>query len=109
METPKIKTLAKIREEAHFNGLSKSKTAKEMGELTVVGLGYVSSIVIDHIIEDRATLHTSLVAAVEGRKLAKDDYEKSGFYTYSDFTEHRHTHNQALDDTLTIINSIFKK
>ena len=47
--------------------------------------------------QDRAALHTSLVAAVEGKK--KQIWSEVDEVDY----------NQALDDTLTIINSIFKE
>lgn len=58
----------------------------------------------------RTTLHTSLVAAVEGKR--KVENVTSHVETHDNFIVRNSEcvgYNQALNDTLTIINSIFKE
>lgn len=71
---------------------------------------YLDASLIEHIrplvYQDRASLHTNLVAAVEGKKrpISVDDLAVNDIHeVYKD------GYNAALDDTLTIINSIFKE
>lgn len=100
METPKIKSVPELVDaiddaihEASGDYISYSAENKVKAVIT----------------QDRASLHTSLVAAVEGKK--EDAIKHPAQYLGDPRRSEGHNtgYNQALDDTLTIINSIFKE
>ena len=67
-----LKTIASLKDDAHLTGLSKSKQGKELGEMTAVGLGHVSTIVGDIL-----TQHThSIIEMIEGIKPKHEEGEK---------------------------------
>ncbi len=108
----KLKTVEEVATETWaliYEGLMKDKV-KFPNNFDGIGAAYGGyARIIEAITQDRQSLHTSLVAAVEGIKLTKEDYEKSDFATYSAFCAYMNTHNATVTKTLTIINSIFKE
>ena len=98
-ETQRVRSVEEVARtieyEIQINGLWKEDSVGFAG-LTQDGKLTVASV----ITQDRTSIHTSLVAAVESKKLGLElDMTISQINSY----------NQALDDTLTIINSIFKE
>lgn len=85
METPKIKSVEEVAEMWTEDDEKDVKTAIKVA-----------------VHQDRKQIHTSLVAAVEGDK-------KSMGMEINISNEYKLGYRQALDDTLTIINSIFKE
>ena len=77
----------------------------KQGELTVLPYGYLATAIKETLTQDRHSLHTSLVAAVEERRikdLPSSVKDPAGFCKVIG-------NNQACDKFLTIINSIFKE
>lgn len=99
-ETQRVRSVEEISKEQHIKWLGKAETAqfKDSGEMTVLPYGYLGQAITETLNQDRTSIHTSLVAAVEGKR--KD---------IRNYPTELDVYNQALDDTLTIINSIFKE
>ncbi len=86
METPKIKSVEELAK-------------KYVSLCDIIHDGEAYKEMEKAITQDRASIHTSLVAAVEGKKYTEDQGIDAEMESY----------NAALDDILTIINSIFKE
>ena len=96
METPKIKRPHEVAE------MPRAIYLYERGELTP---SEVQKIATKAITQDRASLHTSLVAAVEGKRIKT----KIGDFESTALNLEKLYFNKGLDAALTIINSIFKE
>lgn len=99
-----LRTVEEVTGKTHLKWLEKSQTANlpKYGELTVLPYGFLSQAVNEVLTQDRLAISTALMEALEGKRktirqeINIDDHYKLGY-------------NQALEDTLTIINGIFKE
>ena len=92
MSTP----LEVIEKGVHMKGLEKSKNAKECGDLTVLPLGYLSSIHKDQTLELLQALHDEL----DGKKRkvwSELEFSKLGFMEMHQASKDV-SYNQAIQD-----------
>jgi len=101
MSTP----LEVIQKGVHMKGLEKSKNAKECGDLTVLPLGYLSSIHKDQTLELLQALHDEL----EGNRLTVDDFENSVYGRYPEFCAGMNQQNQFIQDQQDNLQALIKK
>jgi hypothetical protein len=92
MSTP----LEVIEKGVHMKGLEKSKNAKECGDLTVLPLGYLSSIHKDQTLELLQALYDEL----EGKRGMKSGDEKAQYFW--------HGHSQAIQDQKDNLQALIK-
>jgi len=99
MSTP----LEVIQEGVHMKGLEKSKNAKECGDLTVLPLGYLSSIHKDQTLALLQALHDEL----EGKKMVVEmalgnPKAMAALRGYNDSIQDQQDNLQALMDKIQV-------
>lgn len=99
METPKKEKIEEVVDIAILNLIFSGLSFEQIGKLP----DWLLKNIEKNKPEFKTSLHTSLVAAVEGKKpkIKSQDFSLQGIYNEG--------YEQAKSDTITIINSIFKE
>jgi len=105
----KIKSVKELSLEAHMAALKQSIQGKELGELTSIGIGHVSSIVTNTISHDRLSHKEAIVEAFGSQQECKSGCGCTGHESY-------HVGGQCVwvpkqyftvEEAIAIVNSIY--